>query len=288
MPRTRSGLSSSITTRRVCPEETQRCSASSTVAEESTVTTAGIGVITSRASCSCRWKTPVSIVASFASMSPWLPEVWIRERRSSTLWCSSIDSGLTPNRRTIAFEAVDSAQVNGAEMTRKKRSGAASSRATALGAVDRDHLRHLLADRDVERGRDREGEDRSEIAVAAPCSSGPSSAGSISVAIAGSPRKPMPDRGHRDPELAGGEVPVDLLELLEHLLGAARALLRRASRSGRGGCARARTRRRRRRRSGARGRPARRGRARSSGGPQSSGGRADTSREVVVSHRATR
>ena len=54
IPRTLSGLSSSTTTSRVWPEETQRRSASSTVSSAFTVTTAGIGVITSRASCSCR------------------------------------------------------------------------------------------------------------------------------------------------------------------------------------------------------------------------------------------
>ena len=34
------------------------------------MTTAGIGVITWRASCSCRWKTPVSIPASPGSSVP--------------------------------------------------------------------------------------------------------------------------------------------------------------------------------------------------------------------------
>ena len=59
MPLTRSWFSSSVTSRRVWPEEMQRRSAVSTSSEMSTVTTAGIGVITWRASCSCRWKTPV-------------------------------------------------------------------------------------------------------------------------------------------------------------------------------------------------------------------------------------
>ncbi len=70
IPRTRSGLSSSITTMRVCPEETQRRRAVSTVSEASTVTTAGIGVITSRTCCSWKWKTPESIPASPGSSSP--------------------------------------------------------------------------------------------------------------------------------------------------------------------------------------------------------------------------
>ena len=62
MPLTRSWFSSSVTTSREWPVETHRRSASLTVCDRSTVTTAGIGVITWRASCSCRWKTPVSIV----------------------------------------------------------------------------------------------------------------------------------------------------------------------------------------------------------------------------------
>ena len=70
MPRTRSWFSSSVTTSRVWPEEMQRRSAVSTSSETSTVTTAGIGVITWRASCSCRWKTPASIPASPGSSWP--------------------------------------------------------------------------------------------------------------------------------------------------------------------------------------------------------------------------
>ncbi len=54
IPRTLSGLSFSTTTSRVCPDDTQRRRPSLTVSSAFTVTTAGIGVITSRASCSCR------------------------------------------------------------------------------------------------------------------------------------------------------------------------------------------------------------------------------------------
>ena len=43
----------------------------------------------------------------------------------------------------------------------------------------------------------------------------PTSAGSISFAIAGSPRKPIAERGERDPDLRGRDVLVDVLELLE-------------------------------------------------------------------------
>ena len=70
MPLTRSRFSSSVTTSRVWPEDTQRRSAVSTSSEVSTVITAGAGVITWRACCSCRWKTPVSIPASLASSLP--------------------------------------------------------------------------------------------------------------------------------------------------------------------------------------------------------------------------
>ena len=68
MPRTRSGFSSSVTSRRVCPVSTQRRSAVSTSSPTSTVTTAGMGVITCRASCSCSSKTPESMPASPGSM----------------------------------------------------------------------------------------------------------------------------------------------------------------------------------------------------------------------------
>ncbi len=155
------------------------------------MTTAGIGVITSRASCSCRWKTPVSIVASFSSMSPWLPEVWISERRSSTSWCSSIDSGLIPKRRTSAFEAVESPHVNGADIKRNQCSGRATSRAvgsarwiaTIFGTCSPTVMCRAVAIAKAS---------ASAIAVAAPWANGPCRAGSSSAAIAGSPRKPMP------------------------------------------------------------------------------------------------
>ena len=89
MPRTRSRLSSSVTTSRVWPEEMQRRSAVSTSSDRSTVTTAGIGVITWRASCSCRWKTPLSMPASPASSLPPARAWPIRMRSSSGVAPSS-------------------------------------------------------------------------------------------------------------------------------------------------------------------------------------------------------
>jgi len=81
-PRIRSVLSSSVTTSRVCPELTHRRRAVSTFSERSTVTTAGAGVMTCRACCSCRWKTPVSMPASPGSS---LPPVSGTETNRSTM-----------------------------------------------------------------------------------------------------------------------------------------------------------------------------------------------------------
>ena len=116
-PRTLSGLSSSITTRRVWPELTHLRSASSTVSSEFTVTTAGIGVITSRASCSWRWKTPPSITASPGSRLPPLADVWMISLRSSEVCFSPRSLGSTPSSRAIAFETPLRAIVNGALIT---------------------------------------------------------------------------------------------------------------------------------------------------------------------------
>ena len=68
------------------------------------MTTAGIGVITSRASCSCRWKTPPSIPASpGSSVRPEAEERMIPFRSSEVCFSSRLP-GSTPNSRTIAFE----------------------------------------------------------------------------------------------------------------------------------------------------------------------------------------
>ena len=107
MPRTRSWFSSSVTSRRVWPEEMQRRSAVSTSSETSTVTTAGIGVITWRASCSCRWKTPESIPASPGSSLPPVRACAISARSSSgvapsSAICVGVDAEAA---RRIQFDA---------------------------------------------------------------------------------------------------------------------------------------------------------------------------------------
>ena len=114
MPLTRSWFSSSVTTSRVCPDETQRRSAVSTSSRVSTVTTAGIGVITCRASCSCRWKTPESIPPSPASRSPPVEDSAISRLSSSGPASSSaICSGRMRSSRRIAFEVALRATMKG-------------------------------------------------------------------------------------------------------------------------------------------------------------------------------
>ena len=67
-------------------------------------------------------------------------------------------TGVTPNSRRIAFETLLRTKVNGALATRNQLTGRTSTRAARLGPRDREHLRHLLADGDVEGRRDREGQ----------------------------------------------------------------------------------------------------------------------------------
>ncbi len=190
IPLTRSGLSSSITTSRVWPELTQRRSAASTVSEASTVTTAGIGVITSRASCSCRWKTPPSIPASPGSSVPPILELSMICFRSSEVWRSSRSFGLTPKRRTIALENALSAIVTGAVATRNQFSGRETRRAVrsalAIASIF-GTCSPMLMWRAVTRTK----ASASEIPTATPCERPPKT-GSISFATAGSPRKPIP------------------------------------------------------------------------------------------------
>ena len=190
MPLTRSGLSSSITTRRVWPEVTQRRSAVSTVSEASTVTTAGIGVITSRASCSCRWKTPPSIPASPGSSVPPIFELSMICFRSSAVWCSSMSVGSTPKRRTIELEIALSPIVTGAVAARNQLSGRETRRAVRsawLIASIFGTCSPMLMWIAVTRAK----AIATERPTAAPCERPPKS-GSSSFASEGSPRKPMP------------------------------------------------------------------------------------------------
>ena len=161
-----------------------------TLAEASTATTAGIGVITSRASCSCRWKTPRSITASPGSRSPPTADWEMISFRSSEVCFSSMSAGRIPNRRRIAFDALFNAQVSGAVAERNRSSGRARWRAVPSARV--------IA---ISFGTCSPAVMWSEVAivkaiakasaVATPCESPPNS-GSIRLASAGSPRKPIP------------------------------------------------------------------------------------------------
>jgi len=113
------------------PEEMQRRSAVSTFSETSTVTTAGNGVITWRASCSCRWKTPWSIPASPASR--W-PPVWawaMRKRSSSGLEPSSSSACASMRMsRSSVFAAPLRSAMKGRIAVLNQSSGRATMRAT--------------------------------------------------------------------------------------------------------------------------------------------------------------
>ena len=130
-PLTRSGLWSSVTGRRVWPVEMQRRIAVPTSSEMSTVTTAGIGVMTWRACCSCRWKTPVSIPASPGSRWPPACAWAMIARTSSGVEPSSKSwSPLMPSGRSSALEALLSRWMNGRMTLLKRSSGRAHQRAT--------------------------------------------------------------------------------------------------------------------------------------------------------------
>ena len=113
------------------PEETQRRSAVSTFSDTSTVTIAGAGVITWRACCSCRWKTPVSMLASPGSSLPPMSDWAIRTFSSSGEPPSSNSSVLRiPSSRRIQFDAPLSTWMNGLKICVKQCSGGAIQRAT--------------------------------------------------------------------------------------------------------------------------------------------------------------
>jgi hypothetical protein len=92
-----------------------------------------------------------------------------------------------------------------------------------LGATDREDLRHLLADGDVERGREREG-DRERERGRDPVREPAREQRLDQVRERGLAEEPDPDRGHRDPDLAGREVLVDVVELPQHPIRAAAPL----------------------------------------------------------------
>ena len=154
------------------------------------MTTAGIGVITSRASCSCRWKTPPSIPASPGSSEPPCLELSMICLRSSAVWCSSRSLGLTPKRRTIALEIALSALVTGAEKARNQFSGRETRRAVRsalLIASIFGTCSPMLMWIAVTMAK----AIATEMPTAAPCERPPKT-GSRIFASEGSPRNPMP------------------------------------------------------------------------------------------------
>ena len=119
---------------------------------------------------------------------PPFADVWMISLRSADVCFSARSWGLTPNTRTIPFEIALSAIVNGALITSNQCSGRARMRTTRsafeiasiLGTCSPIVMCSEVAI-------------RNETANATTVAPVPSpSAGSISDAIAGSPRKPMP------------------------------------------------------------------------------------------------
>ena len=93
------------------------------------MTTAGAGVITWRACCSCRWKTPVSIPASPGSSLPPVIDCWISILISSGVSPSSKLSVRIPSSRRIPFDAALSSAMKGRKTRVNTISGRATSRA---------------------------------------------------------------------------------------------------------------------------------------------------------------
>ena len=219
-PRTRSGLSSSITIRRVWPEETQRCSASST----------DLGGVDGDHRRDRRHHLARLLLVQVEDARRASPPRRGRASRRSRLADDRLHvlGGVLllelarARRRTAARSRSRSSSrptVNGALRTRNALSGRARAAAVASGAGDREHLRHLLADRDVDRGhereRDRHGDRRRRRRARARRRPAPAGAAS-----AGSPRKPIPIEAIVMPDLARGQVLVDAVDLGEGQLGA--------------------------------------------------------------------
>ena len=136
--------------------------------------------------------------------------------RSSAVWCSSRSSGSTPKRRTTPLEIQLSPFVNGVVADANQPSGRGPAAPSGqLG--DRQHLRHLLADRDVQRGDEGEGDGEGD-----PRRGGmrqPAEGRLDQLCQRGLAEESDPDRGHRDSDLTGGDRFVDPVELLDHRLG---------------------------------------------------------------------
>ena len=162
--------------------------------------------------------------------------------RSAEVCFSPRSLGSTPNRRTIAFDALFSAQVNGALSARKALKGRARARAVGSERVIASIFgtcSPIVMWSEVATVK--------AITKAIACAPVPSpSRGSIRSAIAGSPRKPIPIEARVIPNWQAASDSSILLELLERLLGTGLAAPARAPRSGPCGCERGRTRPRRR------------------------------------------
>ena len=143
--------------------------------------------------------------------------------RSSAVWCSSMSVGSTPKRRTIALEIALSAMITGAVAARNQLSGRETRRAVRSAWLIASIFGTCSPMTDVDRGDEGEGDrhreaDRGLVREAAEDRF-------EQLRQRGLAEEADPDRGHRDPDLAGRERLVDLVELLDHRLGAALAFV---------------------------------------------------------------
>ena len=123
-----------------------------------------------------------------------------------------------PNDRVrCVVEQVGERRAQGAEYVERPREQACG----CLSLRDREHLRDLLADGDMERRRDRERDrDRDPVRAGPVAEQRLEQVGDRRLA-----EEADAQRGECDPELARGERLVDLVELLEDLLGTRLTLL---------------------------------------------------------------
>ena len=144
--------------------------------------------------------------------------------RSSAVWCSSRSFGLTPKRRTIALEsAAQRRRPPGAVIARNQFSGRETRRAvrsaSAIASIFGTCSPMLMWMRGDEGEGDRHRDaDRGAVGEAAEDRL-------EQLGQRGLAEEADADRGHRDPDLAGRERLVDLVELLDDRLGAALAFL---------------------------------------------------------------
>ena len=217
-----------------------------------------------------------------ASPGSSLPPVWlwaISSFRSSDDEASSNSAlGLVPIARSIALEAVFSSQISGLNATRKTSSSRAVRSDGGFRVGDREDLRHLLADRDVQR-RGHEVGERERHRQRYPVRDRLAQRLLDQAGDGRLAEEADSQRGHRDAQLAGRQVLVDVVDLVRGQPGALLALRGHARRPWNRGRARART------------RPPRRSRwrppappRRSAAGAGSCEGRSPTSRRFAVAH----